>query len=71
MEKIKLEMEFHRVKQLFRYDFMTAEESMSDPWRTVVLNDCLGMYDWSMSAKFFLNKGVSVEEWMVVVVENV
>ncbi|XP_053199785.1 peroxisomal acyl-coenzyme A oxidase 3 [Scomber japonicus] len=57
VEKMR-ELNFLRVKQLFRYDFMTAEESMSDPWRTVILNDCLGMYDWSMSAKFFLNKGM-------------
>lgn len=62
-------MEIHRVKQLFRYDFMTKEESMGDPWKTVVLNDSLGMYDWALSAKFFLNKGVSV--WMVVVVGSV
>ncbi|CAK6976507.1 peroxisomal acyl-coenzyme A oxidase 3 [Scomber scombrus] len=57
VEKMR-ELNFLRVKQLFRYDFMTTEESMSDPLRTVVLNDCLGMYDWSMAAKFFLNKGM-------------
>lgn len=53
-------MNVHRVKQLFRYNFLSKEEVMSDPWKTVVLNNCLGMYDWSLSAKFFLNWGVSV-----------
>ena len=32
---------------------------MANPWKTVILSDCLGMYDWSLSSKFFLNKGVS------------
>ncbi|XP_061921735.1 peroxisomal acyl-coenzyme A oxidase 3-like isoform X1 [Entelurus aequoreus] len=52
------ELTFLRVKQLFRYDFLTKEEIMADPWKTVILNDCLGMYDWSLGAKFFLNKGM-------------
>lgn len=47
------------MKQLFRYDFLTRDEVMSNPWKTVILSDCLGMYDWAMSAKYFLNKGVS------------
>ncbi|XP_037537216.1 peroxisomal acyl-coenzyme A oxidase 3 [Nematolebias whitei] len=54
----KRELNFLRVKQLFRYDFMTTEELMSDPWKAVVLEDCLGMYDWSLVAKFFLNIGM-------------
>ncbi|XP_022603604.1 peroxisomal acyl-coenzyme A oxidase 3 [Seriola dumerili] len=57
MEKMR-ELTFLRVKQLFRYDFITKEEAMANPWKTVVLSDCLGMYDWAMSAKFFLNKGM-------------
>ncbi|KAM6949419.1 peroxisomal acyl-coenzyme A oxidase 3 [Aplochiton taeniatus] len=52
------ELTFLRCKQLFRYDFLTRNDIMQNPWKTVVLNDCLGMYDWSMSAKFFLNKGM-------------
>ncbi|KAM7365948.1 hypothetical protein PAMP_015424 [Pampus punctatissimus] len=56
IEKMR-ELNFLRVKQLFRYDFMTKEESMADPWRVVVLNDFLGMYDCAMAAKFNLNKG--------------
>uniref|UniRef100_A0A8C3APV1 Acyl-coenzyme A oxidase n=1 Tax=Cyclopterus lumpus TaxID=8103 RepID=A0A8C3APV1_CYCLU len=59
LEKMR-ELTFLRVKQLFRYDFLTRDEVMANPWKTVVLSDCLGMYDWAMSAKYFLNKGVSV-----------
>uniref|UniRef100_A0AAY3ZZB1 Acyl-coenzyme A oxidase n=1 Tax=Denticeps clupeoides TaxID=299321 RepID=A0AAY3ZZB1_9TELE len=55
----KRELTFLRCKQLFRYDLLTREEMMQNPWKTPVLNDCLGMYDWSLGAKFFLNKGVS------------
>uniref|UniRef100_A0AAZ3RMK6 Acyl-coenzyme A oxidase n=1 Tax=Oncorhynchus tshawytscha TaxID=74940 RepID=A0AAZ3RMK6_ONCTS len=51
------EVTFRRCKQLFRYDFLTRDDIMANPWRTVVLNDCLGMYDWSLGAKYFLNKG--------------
>ncbi|XP_017282516.1 peroxisomal acyl-coenzyme A oxidase 3 [Kryptolebias marmoratus] len=54
----KRELNFLRVKQLFRYDFMTKEKLMADPWKAMILDDCLGMYDWSMVAKFFLNTGM-------------
>ncbi|KAM7377685.1 hypothetical protein PAMA_014138 [Pampus argenteus] len=57
IEKMR-ELNFLRVKQLFRYDFMTKEESMANPWKVVVLNDSMGMYDWAMAAKFNLNKGM-------------
>lgn len=57
------EVTFRRCKQLFRYDFLTRDDIMANPWRTVVLNDCLGMYDWSLGAKYFLNKGVSLDGW--------
>lgn len=57
MEKMR-ELTFLRVKQLFRYNFLTEEETMSNPWKTVALNDCLGMYDWAMGAKYFLNQGM-------------
>lgn len=57
IEKMR-ELTFQRAKQLFRYDFMTNEEAMANPWKTVILNDCLGMYDWSLAAKFFLHKGM-------------
>ncbi|XP_067117434.1 peroxisomal acyl-coenzyme A oxidase 3 [Osmerus mordax] len=52
------ELTFRRVKQLFRYDFLTRDDIMQNPWKTVILNDCLGSYDWSVGAKYFLNKGM-------------
>uniref|UniRef100_A0A6Q2XT03 Acyl-coenzyme A oxidase n=1 Tax=Esox lucius TaxID=8010 RepID=A0A6Q2XT03_ESOLU len=55
-EKMR-EVTFRRCKQLFRYNFLTHDDVMANPWRMVVLNDCLGMYDVSLSAKYFLNKG--------------
>ncbi|XP_062240360.1 peroxisomal acyl-coenzyme A oxidase 3 isoform X2 [Platichthys flesus] len=57
MEKMR-ELTFLRVKQLFRYDFITKDEAMANPWKTAVLSDCLGMYDWSMTSKYSLNKGM-------------
>lgn len=57
LEKMR-ELTFLRVKQLFRYNFLTEEEVMANPWKTVILSDCLGMYDWSLASKFFLNKGM-------------
>ncbi|KAK2852119.1 hypothetical protein Q5P01_008395 [Channa striata] len=57
IEKMR-ELTFLRVKQLFRYNFLTKEEAMANPWKFMVLNDCLGMYDWAMAAKFSLNKGM-------------
>ncbi|XP_072553701.1 peroxisomal acyl-coenzyme A oxidase 3 [Paramormyrops kingsleyae] len=55
LEKMR-EMTFRRCKQLFRYDLITREEAMQNPWKTTALNDCLGMYDWSLAAKYSLNK---------------
>ncbi|XP_069374451.1 peroxisomal acyl-coenzyme A oxidase 3 isoform X2 [Paralichthys olivaceus] len=57
VEKMR-ELTFLRVKQLFRYDFISKDEAMANPWKTAVLSDCLGMYDWSMSSKYSLNKGM-------------
>ncbi|XP_074555214.1 peroxisomal acyl-coenzyme A oxidase 3 [Halichoeres trimaculatus] len=57
MEKMR-ELTFLRVKKLFSFDFLPDEEAMANPWMTVVLNDCLGMYDWACSAKYFLNRGM-------------
>ncbi|XP_044039862.1 peroxisomal acyl-coenzyme A oxidase 3-like isoform X2 [Siniperca chuatsi] len=57
IEKMRA-LTFLRVKQLFRYDFMTKEESLTHPWKTVAFNDCLGMYDWTVASKFFLHKAM-------------
>lgn len=47
------------MKKLFCYDFLTEEDVVANPLKVLFLNDCLGMYDWSMASKFFLDKGVS------------
>lgn len=57
VEKMR-ELTFLRVKQLMRYDFLPAEEFYRNPWKYIILNNCLGMYDWAMGAKFFLNNGM-------------
>uniref|UniRef100_A0A665WS22 Acyl-coenzyme A oxidase n=1 Tax=Echeneis naucrates TaxID=173247 RepID=A0A665WS22_ECHNA len=53
MEKMR-ELTFLR----FRIIHFSSKEIMSNPWKTVVLSDCLGMYDPALLAKFFLNKGM-------------
>lgn len=55
-------MKIHRMKQLLRYNFVTKEEAMANPWKAMYLDDCLGMYDWAMVAKLFLSLGVIMFE---------
>ncbi|XP_029311162.1 peroxisomal acyl-coenzyme A oxidase 3 [Cottoperca gobio] len=57
LEKMR-ELTFLRVKQLFRYNLLSQEESMANPFKTVALNDCLCMYDLGLAAKYFLTKGM-------------
>ncbi|KAF7646834.1 hypothetical protein LDENG_00181690 [Lucifuga dentata] len=57
MEKMR-ELTFLRVKQLFRYDFLTKEEMMAKPKMSQVFSDILTMYDSSVGAKYFLSKGM-------------
>ncbi|XP_051503389.1 peroxisomal acyl-coenzyme A oxidase 3-like [Myxocyprinus asiaticus] len=52
------ELTFRRCKQLFKYNFLTHDDIMQNPWKITILNDCLGMYDWSLGAKYSLNKGM-------------
>lgn len=61
VQKIKCHVKIHRVKQLFRYEFLTKEDIMANPSKTLVLTECLGMYDWALANKFFLTKGVSLD----------
>ncbi|KAG7265992.1 LOW QUALITY PROTEIN: hypothetical protein CRUP_029603 [Coryphaenoides rupestris] len=49
----KRELTFLRVKQLFRYNFLG--EYQLDPQKILVFNDCLSMYDASVSAKYGLS----------------
>uniref|UniRef100_A0A3P9L275 Acyl-coenzyme A oxidase n=1 Tax=Oryzias latipes TaxID=8090 RepID=A0A3P9L275_ORYLA len=57
VEKMR-ELNFLRMKQIFRYNFLTKEEEIENPWKLITLEDCLGMYDWSCLANVFLNKGM-------------
>ncbi|XP_066576186.1 peroxisomal acyl-coenzyme A oxidase 3 [Amia ocellicauda] len=52
------EINFQRCKQLFKYNFLTVQEVMENPFKMSALSECLGMYDWSLSGKYFLNTGM-------------
>ncbi|KAA0723688.1 Peroxisomal acyl-coenzyme A oxidase 3 [Triplophysa tibetana] len=52
------ELTFRRCKQLFKYNFLTKDDIMENPMKLTILSDCLGMYDWSLGAKYNLNKGM-------------
>lgn len=50
------ELTFLRTKRLFEYDFLTENEVFESPFRHQLRTDCLGMFDWAMSAKSLLNR---------------
>uniref|UniRef100_A0A8C5LPX6 Acyl-coenzyme A oxidase n=1 Tax=Leptobrachium leishanense TaxID=445787 RepID=A0A8C5LPX6_9ANUR len=57
LEKYR-ELTFQRCKRIFEYDFLTFEESAQNPKKILALVNSLGMYDWSLGAKHFLNTQV-------------
>ena len=46
---------FLRVKRLFEYDIINDNEVFGNPLKHKIFTDSLGMYDWSLMAKFQLN----------------
>lgn len=49
------ELAFLRTKRLFEYDFLTQNEIFQNPLKHQMQTEALGMYDWSMAAKYTLN----------------
>ena len=48
-----------RCIRLAEYNFLTDNQVMGNPMLAQAINDTLGAYDWSMSAKYLLNRTVS------------
>ncbi|NXC08227.1 ACOX3 oxidase, partial [Orthonyx spaldingii] len=53
------ELTFLRCKRLFEYDFLTQQEIMENPLRSLNMMFCIGMYDWSPCLQLFLHCGLS------------
>ena len=54
LERVR-ELAYLRVKKLFEYNFLTENEIFQNPLKHQMLTEALGMYDWSMAAKYQLN----------------
>ena len=49
-----------RCIRVAEYNFLTDYQVMGNPMLAQAFNDTLGAYDWSLSAKYLLNRTVSV-----------
>ncbi|XP_032109937.1 peroxisomal acyl-coenzyme A oxidase 3 isoform X1 [Sapajus apella] len=54
LEKYR-ELNFLRCKRIFEYDFLSVGGMFENPLKVSTLTQCLGMYDWSLAAKYLLH----------------
>ncbi|XP_036982752.2 peroxisomal acyl-coenzyme A oxidase 3 isoform X2 [Artibeus jamaicensis] len=52
------ELTFRRHKRLFEHNFLHPSDLQQNPLKSLVLVNCLGMYDWSLASKVILSTSV-------------
>ena len=59
-----------RCKRIVEDNFLPDRELMARPLLGQVINDILGSFDWSLSAKFLLNSSVSIADIHLQVIDR-